>query len=64
MPGQAVHDILSRAVSTLERWEAKLKLYEALEKKKDRNTDILANSELTPMILKEYVIIRRVLLDS
>ncbi len=47
---QAVYDILSRAIRSLERWEAKLSLYENyLQRKKEGQEilDILAGSELT-----------------
>lgn len=65
---QAVHDILSRATSALERWEVKLKLYEAYRQRKKEGQEILnllAKPELTPHDLERICdIVRRVLLDS
>jgi len=43
---QAVHDALSRAVRTLEKWEGKLKLYEAYLKRKQEG--LKANGSTFP----------------
>ena len=53
---QAVHDILSRSIQALERWEAKLNLYEAyIQRVKDgrRILTLLKNDKLTPAEIKE-----------
>lgn len=65
---QAVYDILQRATRALERWEAKLKLYENyLQKKKEgqKILDLLDNPELTAFDLERIKdIVRRVLLEN
>jgi predicted DNA-binding protein YlxM (UPF0122 family) len=65
---QAVYDILSRAIRLLERWEAKLGLYEnyLLRKKEGQKIlDLLARPELTPFDIEKIKdIVRRVLQEN
>ncbi|HHU76000.1 MAG TPA: YlxM family DNA-binding protein [Firmicutes bacterium] len=64
---QAVYDILSRAIRSLEKWETKLRLLEnhLLRKKEGQKIlDLLARPKLTPFdIEKIKEIIKRVLQD-
>lgn len=65
---QAVHDILSRAIQALERWEAKLKLYEMyLQRRKEgqKVLDLLDNTALDKQDIEKIKdIVQKVLLES
>lgn len=65
---QAVHDILSRAIQALERWEAKLKLYEIyLQRRKEgqKVLDLLDNTALDKQDIEKIKdIVQKVLLES
>ncbi len=65
---QAVHDILSRAIRALERWEAKLNLYETfLQRKKEgrKILDLLANGALNSQDIEKIKdIVQKVLMES
>ncbi len=65
---QAVHDNLSRAIQALERWEAKLNLYETyLQRKKEgqKVLDLLDNTALDRQDIEKIKdIVQKVLLES
>jgi predicted DNA-binding protein YlxM (UPF0122 family) len=65
---QAVHDALSRAVGTLEKWEEKLKLYEVYLQRREEGLkalDLLSKRPLNDdQINKLKEIVKRFMIES